>query len=75
MRADKTAVLAAERQQPRTAAEQAAAEGREAEYARDVPRTCICVWQFRRRDGRYVIVGQVDGCPWHSNEGKVPADV
>jgi hypothetical protein len=63
---DKSSVLAAERQQPYTAAEQAAAEGREGEYARDVPRTCTCVWRFSRRDARYLPVSQAAGCPWHT---------
>jgi len=63
---DKSHVLAAERLEPYTAAEQAAAEGREAEYARDVPRTCICVWQFSRRSRQYGMVSLVGGCPWHS---------
>ena len=63
---DKSQVLAAERQQPYTAAEQAAADGHYAEYARDVPRTCICLWTFTRRAQRYEILSQMTGCPWHT---------
>jgi hypothetical protein len=64
---DKSQVLAAERQQPYTAAEQAAADGRQAEYTRDVPRTCICPWQFSRRQRRYTIISEMTGCPWHGH--------
>lgn len=69
MKADASAVLAAERQEPYTAAEHAAAEGFQAEYARDHPRTCICVMQFDPARRRYVVIAQAPGCPWHSKEG------
>jgi hypothetical protein len=70
---DKTRVLAAERQDPYTAAEQAEADGRGAEWARDVPRTCICPWRFTARTRRYSIVSQMTSCPWHGrDEGERP---
>jgi hypothetical protein len=65
VRADHTRELAAERQQPLTAAEQAAADGRPGEWARDVPRTCVCPWRFSSRNRRYTIISQIDDCPWH----------
>ena len=71
MRTDKSAVLAAERQEPYTAAEQAEAAGRGAEYARDVPRTCICVWHFNRRARQYRRLAGVDGCPWHTEAAEI----
>ena len=60
--------LAAERQQPMTGAEQAAADGREAEYARDVPRGCPCVHRFNRGERRYEALARRPGCPWHTKE-------
>jgi hypothetical protein len=66
MRTDKTRVLAAERQEPYTAAEQAEASGHGDEWARDVPRTCICVWHFNRRHRQYRRAAEVAGCPWHT---------
>jgi hypothetical protein len=73
-RIDKSRLLAGERQEPYTAAEHAAAEGHEEEYARDVPRTCICVWQFDVHERRYVIIGPVLGCPWHSDQIEAAAE-
>jgi hypothetical protein len=66
MRTDKTQALAAERQQPLTAAEQAAADDHLGEWARDVPRTCVCPHRFDRRAARYQIISQAAGCPWHT---------
>jgi hypothetical protein len=66
MRTDKTRVLAAERQEPCTAAEHAEASGHGDEWARDVPRTCICLWRFSRRDRRYRRFSEMTGCPWHT---------
>jgi hypothetical protein len=68
---DKSAVLAAERLEPYTAAEHAAAEGRQLEYARDVPHSCVCTWQYSQAEGRYVMIRDWPGCPWHTegNEG------
>ena len=65
MRTDKTAALAAERQEPFTAAEQAAADGHAAEFARDVPASCPCPWRWSRPGRRYILISQMTGCPWH----------
>jgi hypothetical protein len=69
IRTDASAFLAAERQEPYTAAEHAEAEGHEDEYARDVPRTCTCLWQFSPREHRYELIGQAPECPWHTSTG------
>lgn len=69
MTTDKTAVLAAERLEPYTAAEHAAAEGHQLEYARDVPRACACTWQYDPAGCRYVVIAPWPGyCPWHTEE-------
>lgn len=68
-RTDKTAQLGGERQEPLTAAEQAQADGHYEEYARDVPKSCSCLWQYRRAGNRYVMAGWMPGCPWHSIAG------
>lgn len=65
-RTDSTALLAAERQEPYTAAEHAEAEGHQDEYARDVPRTCTCIHQFSDRARRYERISWAPGCPWHT---------
>jgi hypothetical protein len=57
--------LAAENQHPYTAAEQAAADGHEAEYLRDVPRTCSCLYRWTRAARRYERFSLSPGCPWH----------
>lgn len=67
MRFNADSVLSAERQEPLTAAGHAAANGLEAEYARDVPRTCICVHQWSVQQRRYERVAVVDGCPWNTS--------
>jgi hypothetical protein len=61
-------MLNSERQFPSAAACSAAADGREAEYARDVPRTCSCVHRWDRRLQRYLPVARMPGCPWHTTE-------
>jgi hypothetical protein len=33
---------------------------------RDVPRTCICTWEWALPVFRWVRAGPVQGCPWHS---------
>lgn len=66
---DATQVLAAERQEPMTAAEHAAAGGHYAEYVRDVPRTCNCIHQWNMRRRRYEIIAQAPECPWHIRNG------
>ena len=71
-RTDKTTELAAERQQPATAAEQAAAGGRYAEWARDVPRSCDCPHQWDPRAARYRRVAPMPGCPWHTQGRPLP---
>lgn len=65
-RIDATPLLAAERQEPMTAAEHAAARGLAAEYARDVPRTCTGTHQWNVQTRRYELLGHVSVCPWHS---------
>ena len=65
---DKSAVLAAERLEPYTAAEHAAAAGRAEEYARDVPHTCICTWQWHVQNLRYERIRPWPWCPWHPQE-------
>ena len=62
----KSELLSAERQQPMTAAEQAEQDGHQAEYARDVPRICICLWQYVRVSHRYVRVVPLLECAWHA---------
>lgn len=70
---DKSKALAGERQEPYTAAEHAAAEGHQEEYARDVPRTCVCLWQFSGSgERRYERIADVPGCPWHSELAAPP---
>ena len=70
MRTDKTMLLAAERQEPLTAAEHAQLAGRQAEYARDVPRTCTCAWQWNSRKCSYELIGQAGECPWHAERAE-----
>jgi hypothetical protein len=65
-RTDKATVLAAERQEPYTAAEHAAASGHMAEFARDIPRSCACAWAWEQAGSRYVMIARVPGCPWHN---------
>lgn len=65
---DASAVLAAERQEPYTAAEHAAERGLQAEYARDVPRACVCTWQWSPHERRYLVIRPWPGCPWHTPE-------
>lgn len=69
MKTDKTALLAAERQAPFTAAEHAQATGHQAEYVRDVPRTCACVWSWSPAARAYVRLAGVPDCPWDAPEG------
>lgn len=66
MRTDATKILAAERQEPYTAAEHAEAEGHQDEYARDVPRTCTCLWTWTPAGKRYVTISRSPDCPWHT---------
>jgi hypothetical protein len=68
--ADHTRELAAERQEPFTAAEHAEASGHGAEFTRDVPRTCICAWQWNVRDRAYYPIALSHGCPWHTTGGQ-----
>ena len=63
-----SAFFGAERQEPYTAAEHAAAEGHQDEYARDVPRTCVCTWQFSGYQGRYLRIRQWPECPFHADD-------
>lgn len=63
---DKSEFFASERQEPYTAAEQAQAAGLEAEYARDVPRTCICIHLWNARQRRYEMIQPLTECPWHT---------
>jgi hypothetical protein len=63
------AELAAERQEPMTAAEHAEANGLQAEYARDVPRTCTCTWQWHVRERRYERIFTAPECPWDTQTG------
>lgn len=73
-RTDATGVLAAERQEPMTAAEHAAAAGHQDEYARDVPRTCNGTWQWNVHERRYELIGHLaPGCPWHTGNRKEEA--
>jgi len=66
---DKSALLAAERLESYTAAEHAAAEGRQLEFARDVPRACVCTWQWDPAGRRYEVIRPWPGfCPWHAGE-------
>jgi hypothetical protein len=58
-------MLAAENQHPYTADGQAAADGHEAEYLRDVPRTCSCLYRWARAALRYEMFSLSPGCPWH----------
>lgn len=60
--------LSAERQEPMTGAEHARAEGHGEEYARDVPRTCNGIWQWNGRGRRYVVIGHLAECPWHTDK-------
>jgi len=71
-RTGKTAVLAAERLEPWTAAEHAEATGHQAEHARDVPRTCACTWQWNARARRYDRIATAPECPWdtRTDEGE-----
>lgn len=43
---------------------------RASEYARDVPKSCGCPWEWSDRLGKYVRVGHMPGCVWH--EGRWP---
>jgi hypothetical protein len=62
---DKTKLLAAERQEPYSAAEHAEAAGLQAEYARDVPRACSCTWLWNPGALRYETIWGDPECPWH----------
>jgi hypothetical protein len=64
MRTDASAFLAAERQEPLTAADHAEAFGHQDEYARDVPRTCICTWSWNVQERRYERIATLPRCPW-----------
>ena len=68
-RTSKTQLLAAERQEPYTAAEHAEAEGHAWEFTRDVPRTCICTWQWSPLGRLYARVAVNPECPWCSVPG------
>jgi hypothetical protein len=74
-RTDASGLLAAERQEPLTAAEHAAETGHQEEHvrdvprthARDVPRTCNGAWQWNVHERCYELLGHpVPGCPWHT---------
>lgn len=76
MRTDKSGFFEAERQEPYNAAEHAEARDHQDEFARDVPRTCICFYLWNVQAKRYDRIGQDDGgqddggrpgsCPWHN---------
>lgn len=36
-----------------------------AEHIRDVPQSCICIWQWDALYGRYTLRYPAFGCPWH----------
>jgi hypothetical protein len=38
---------------------------RVAEYVRDVPQSCICLWQWSRSWQHWTLDTVVYGCPWH----------
>jgi len=45
--------------------------GAQAMRIRDVPESCICVWEWSVAQARWVLAGQLAGCPWHE-DGSVP---
>jgi hypothetical protein len=64
-RTDKTAIFLAERLEPLTAAEHAQENGLEAEYARDVARTCTCIFQWDASSRHYTRIADGPDCPWN----------
>lgn len=32
---------------------------------RDIPRTCICVWDWDGHLGKWQMIKRLPGCPWH----------
>lgn len=70
MRTDASKFRAAERLEPYTAAEHAEAEGHQGEYARDVPRTCDCLWTWTPVGQRYIMIHRSPDCPWHTGTGR-----
>lgn len=32
---------------------------------RDIPKSCICLWDWDGRLAKWQIVKQLPGCPWH----------
>lgn len=62
--------LAAEHQQPMTAAEHANWSGHAAEFIRDVPSSCTGAWKWEPVMGRYALIGHGVSCPWHSGTGE-----
>jgi hypothetical protein len=38
--------------------------GASANYVRDVPRSCICLWDWSGRRGQWQRIRTLPGCPW-----------
>jgi hypothetical protein len=33
---------------------------------RDIPRSCVCVWEWNGHLRAYLLIAVKDGCPWHT---------